>query len=156
MQRNFFNDMTVPLLANDGEIYQYAGDEVLITWLNTPDNKAKCLKFIRNTFYLLERLGPRYEKRFGKQPKFKAGIHSGEVTAGMIGLIKRDLLYSGDTMNTTARIRSMCNELNEPFILSEDFMTDLEVLPNYTIDKIGTMELKGKTEPIKLYSLKFE
>jgi adenylate cyclase len=62
--RNFFNDITVPVLANEGEIYQYAGDEVLLTWPNTPDNKVKCLKFIRNTFFLLERLGPQYEKRF--------------------------------------------------------------------------------------------
>jgi adenylate cyclase len=59
-------------------------------------------------------------------------------------------------MNTTARIRSMCNELNESFILSEDFMMDFDVPTNYTIEKIGTMELKGKTEPIKLFSLKFE
>jgi hypothetical protein len=50
----------------------------------------------------------------------------------------------------------MCNELNESFILSEDFMTDFEAPPNYTIDKIGTIELKGKTEPTKLFSLKFE
>ena len=156
MLRAFFNDLTVPIMANEAEIYQYAGDEVLITWLNTPDNKTKCLKFIRNTFFLLERLSPRYEKRFGRQPKFKAGIHAGEVTAGLIGLIKKVLVYSGDTMNTTARIRSMCNELNESFMISEDFMTDFEVPATYRVEKIGTMELKGKTEPIKLFSLKLE
>jgi adenylate cyclase len=59
-------------------------------------------------------------------------------------------------MNTTARIRSMCNELNEPFILSEDFMQNFEVPVNYQVEKIGTIELKGKSEPTKLYSLRFE
>jgi adenylate cyclase len=59
-------------------------------------------------------------------------------------------------MNTTARIRSMCNDLNEPFILSEDFMMDFEPPPTYIIENIGTMELKGRSEPVKLYSLKFD
>lgn len=156
MLRDFFNDITTPVLANDGEIYQYVGDEVLVTWPNTPENKKKSLKFIRNTYYLLERLGKRYSKKYNHMPKFKAGVHSGEVTAGLVGQIKRELIYSGDTMNTTARIRSMCNELNESFMLSEDFMVDFDQLHGYQIEKIGTMELKGRTEPVKLFSLKFE
>jgi adenylate cyclase len=156
MLRNFFKDITLPVLANDGEIYQYVGDEIVISWLNTPANKIKSLKFIRNTYYLMERLAPRYKKRFGWMPKFKAGIHVGEVTAGFIGVIKKDLIYCGDTMNTTARIRSMCNDLDEPYILSEDFMNDFHQPHGYDIYKIGTMELKGKSEPIQLFSLKLE
>ncbi|HEU4471308.1 MAG TPA: adenylate/guanylate cyclase domain-containing protein [Flavisolibacter sp.] len=156
MLRSFFNDITVPLMSNDGEIYQYVGDEIVISWLNTPENKIKSLKFIRNTYYFIERLGDRYRKRYGKQPRFKAGVHAGEVTAGFIGIIKKDLIYCGDTMNTTARIRSMCNELEEPFILSEDFMQDFHQPFGYEIGKIGTMELKGRSEPIKLFSLKFD
>jgi len=156
MIRDFFSDITVPVLANDGEIYQYVGDEVLITWPNTPENKVKSLKFIRNTFYLLERLSKRYQKKYNHAPKFKAGVHSGEVTAGFVGLIKKELIYSGDTMNTTARIRSMCNDLNESYILSEDFMLNFDQPHGYQIAKIGTIELKGRTEPVKLYSLKID
>lgn len=59
-------------------------------------------------------------------------------------------------MNTAARIRSMCNDLNESFILSEEFMKDFDSPHGYQIDKIGTMELKGKEEPIKLFALKFD
>ncbi len=156
MLRNFFNDITLPIMANDGEIYQYVGDEIVISWFNTPANKLKSLKFIRNTNYLMERLGPRYLRRYGAQPRFKVGMHAGEVTAGTIGIIKKDLVYCGDTMNTTARIRSMCNELEEAYVISEDFMNDFEQPPGYTISKIGTMELKGRSEPIKLFALKLE
>jgi adenylate cyclase len=156
MLRDFFNDITIPVLANDGEIYQYVGDEVVVTWPNTPENKIKSLKFIRNTYYLLERLGKRYQKKYDHQPKFKAGVHAGEITAGFVGQIKRELIYSGDTMNTAARIRSMCNELNESFILSEDFMLDFSQPYGYDISKIGTMELRGRSEPVKLFSLKLE
>ena len=156
MLRNFFNDITLPVLANDGEIYQYVGDEIVLTWLNTPENKIKSLKFIRNTYYLMERLSARYIKKYGQQPSFKAGVHAGEVTAGFVGLIKKDLIFCGDTMNTTARIRSMCHDLNEPFILSEDFMHDFHQPHGYTIGALGTLELKGRQEPAKLFSLKLE
>lgn len=156
MLRNFFNDITIPTLANDGSIYQYVGDEIVLTWLNTPENKIKSLKFIRNTYFLMERLGRRYEKKYGMVPRFKAGVHAGEVTAGFIGIIKKDLIYCGDTMNTTARIRSMCNELNEHYILSEDFMHDFHQPHGYNIAEIGNLELKGRTEAVKLFSLKLE
>ena len=89
-------------------------------------------------------------------PQFKAGVHVSEITAGLLGMIIRDLIYCGDTVNTTARIRSMCLELNEPFILSEDFMQGFSTPFGYEIAEIGKMELKGRHEPAKLYSLKFE
>jgi adenylate cyclase len=154
--RSFFNDITLSVLANEGEIYQYVGDEIVLSWLNTAENKIQSLKFIRNAFYLLKRKDKFYEKRFGLVPGFKAGVHAGEVTSGLIGMIKRDLIYCGDTINTSARIRSMCNELNEAYVLSEDFMKDFNQPFGYEIDMIGEMELKGRQEPIKLYAMNFE
>ena len=77
----------------------------------------------------------------------------GEVTVGEIGVIKKDLAMSGDTMNTTARIRSACNELNQKFIMSKDFMeaTDLK---EWQGESLGIVELKGKNSGIELFSLK--
>jgi adenylate cyclase len=154
--RNFFADITISVLANGGEIYQYVGDEMVLSWLNTPENKAHSLKFIRNAYYVLKRREKFYKRRYGVVPEFKVGMHAGEVTAGLIGIIKRDLIYCGDTTNTTARICSMCSELDEPYLLSKDFMQDFQPSPGYNIQEIGKMELKGKLEPIKLYALKLE
>ena len=95
-------------------------------------------------------------KRYEVAPTFKAGIHSGEVTAGVIGIVKKDLVYSGDTLNTTARIRSKCHELEEPFVVSEDFLHDFSTPFAYKLHEIGEMELKGRIEKEKLYSLVFE
>lgn len=106
--------------------------------------------------FLLKRREEKYILKYGISPDFKAGMHSGEVTAGFVGEIKRDLIYCGDTMNTTARIRSMCNVLNESFVLSEDFMFGFQQPFGYDISKIGTMELRGRVEPVKVFSLKFE
>jgi adenylate cyclase len=152
--REFFAD--IPILANGGEIYQYVGDEVVLSWKNTPLNKIKCLKFIRQAFFILKRKEKRYLKRYGIAPSFKTGIHAGEVTAGVIGIVKKDLVYSGDTLNTTARIRSKCHELNEQFVLSGDFIHDFHTPHSFQITEIGEMEFKGREEKEKLYSLSFD
>ncbi len=154
--RDFFSDITIPILANGGEIYQYIGDEVVLSWKNTTANKIKCFKFLRNAFFLIKRKEAKYMKRYGVCPTFKAGIHSGEITAGVIGIIKKDLTYSGDTLNTAARIRSKCHELEKSFVISGEFLENFSTPFSYQVNEIGEIELKGKEEKEKLYSLSFE
>lgn len=156
MLKDFFADLTEPILANGAEIYQYVGDEVVLSWRSSPLNKIRCLRFIRHAYYILKRKEKKYMRRYGFAPSFKAGIHSGEVTAGFIGIIKKDLVYSGDTLNTAARIRSKCHELNQPFIISGDFLNNFNRPYAFQISEIGEMEFKGREEKERLYSVQFE
>jgi adenylate cyclase len=153
MLKDFFADITDPVLANSGHIYQYVGDEVSLYWKNTNENKLKCLQFVGDAYKAIKQKEAYYLKQYGTVPSFKVGIHSGEVTAGYIGLIKKELVFSGDTLNTTARIRSKCHELHSEFVLSAEFLQGLIVPSYYQIKEIGEIELKGKMEKEKLYSI---
>src|SRR6186713_2721928 len=140
MLKDFFADITAPILANAAHIYQYVGDEVVLSWKNTPANKLKCLNFVKQATNAINQKKGYYHSFYGVAPTFKAGIHAGDVTAGYIGIIKKDLAFSGDTLNTTARIRSKCHELKHLFIVSIDFLTDFDVPAKYHIDELGEME----------------
>ena len=95
-----------------------------------------------------------FRRKFdGTIPEFRVGIHLGDVTVGEIGVIKKDIAMSGDTMNTTARIRSACSELNQKFIVSKDFMENID-LKVWQSESLGVIELKGKEKGIELFSLK--
>lgn len=153
MLHDFFADITEPILANWGHIYQYVGDEIVICWKNNPKNKLRCLKFVKESVLTFKRKENYYLKEYGVAPTFKAGIHAGNVTAGYIGIIKKELIFSGDTLNTTARIRSKCHELKHSFIVSIDFLHDFEAPEKYHITEIGEMEFKGRKEKSKVYSL---
>ena len=155
MLHDFFADITDPIISNWGHIYQYVGDEVVICWKNTTKNKARCLNFISQAVDVFKRKHDYYMKEYGVAPTFKAGIHAGDVTVGYVGIIKKDLVFSGDTLNTTARIRSKCHELKHSFIVSIDFLNDFEVPVKYNINEIGEMEFKGRKEKSKVYSLEF-
>ena len=89
-------------------------------------------------------------------PTFKAGVHCGSVTAGFVCIIKKDLIYSGDTLNTAARLRGKCHEFGQSFIVSGGFMNNFHQPLSYTITEIGTIELKGRLEKEKLYALNFD
>ena len=60
---------------------------------------------------------------------------------------------SGDTMNTASRIRTACNELNQKFIVSKDFLDRIN-LKNWQAESLGPIELKGKNISIELFTLK--
>ena len=154
--KDFFADITDPVLSNSGHIYQYVGDEISLYWENTIVNKLRCLAFVRQACMAIHNKRAYYLAQYNVIPTFKTGIHAGEVTAGYIGIIKKELVFSGDTLNTTARIRSKCQELNEPFIVSAEFLAGLAKPQGYQIGEIGEIELRGRMEKEKLYSVRFE
>ena len=67
-----------------------------------------------------------FRREFNIVPEFRVGIHVGEVMVGEIGVIKKDLAMSGDTMNTTSRICDACKQLEHKYIVSKEFMEGIE------------------------------
>ena len=156
MLKEFFSDITEPILNNGGHIYQYVGDEIVLSWQNDQKGKQNCLNFVRDAYLAFKKKAEKYSKEFGFAPSFKAGIHAGDVTAGYIGIIKKDLVYSGDTLNTSARIRSKCHDLGHLFVASGDFIDIYKSTGRFNFKEIGAIELKGKQEKVKLYAVLFD
>ena len=93
----------------------------------------------------------KYAKRYNAIPDFKVGLHCGQVMVGELGKIKRDIAFSGDVLNTTARIQSMCNEKGVDILASKAFAEKLGKLPRgITVKSLGDERLKGKTEEVAL------
>lgn len=105
MLREYFFDVSGAVIDHAGEIYQYAGDEMIISW--KLDNGLKNNKSIECFFAMKDLLGMKAEKyntKFSVLPDFKAGMHSGTVRAEEIGSLKKEIIFTGDVLNTTARI----------------------------------------------------
>jgi adenylate cyclase len=153
--RDFIYFISVALLENDGQIYQYVGDEVVVSWVvKKPNANRKCLQALLDCKRILQRNKNYFKKQYGVIPEFRAGIHTGEVTIGEIGVIKKDLAMSGDTMNTAARLRSATSEMDEKVIISKDFAAQTN-LKNWNAVNLGLVDLKGKESAMELFALKF-
>jgi adenylate cyclase len=152
---DYFHDMTGAILMSKAEIYQYIGDEIILTWsFETGIKHSRCINCfydIRNTIELNKE---RYLKLYGVYPQFKASLHSGKVSVTWIGSIKKEIVYHGDVLNTTARIQAECNKYGQSFLISE-FMLNNIILPEYLRSEfVGELQLKGKQKKVKIYGLK--
>ncbi len=151
--RDFIYFISIGLMEYGGRIYQYIGDEIVVSWPDTRRNAKKCIYALIEARKSINKNLNSFLANYGVVPEFKAGIHVGEVTIGEIGIIKKDLVMSGDTMNTTARIRTACNEFHRKFIASKDFLDKVN-LKSWQAESLGPIELKGKNNSLELFALK--
>ena len=77
----------------------------------------------------------------------------GKVTAVEVGDIKRDIAYHGDTVNTAARIQSVCNQFGSSFLTSQSIVSNSAIREFYEVRSLGMISLKGKSQPVELFSI---
>ena len=153
--RDVVNDVTPVILKYEGEIYQYVGDEIVISWKTDKGiTQARCLECFFEMCEALLRRKDYYMAGYGVQPEYKAGLHAGRVMAGEIGLVKRDIAYSGDVLNTTSRIQSKCNDFGVDILLSESLLTKLTAFSDlWSTQRLGEILLRGKSEEVVLFTV---
>ncbi|MEM8938385.1 MAG: adenylate/guanylate cyclase domain-containing protein [Bacteroidota bacterium] len=147
-----FKDLGV-VMDTQAEIYQYVGDEAVLTWkLKEGLKHQNCVNaFFRFKEQLISR-SKYYLDKYGVEPTFKAGMHLGPVMVAEVGKYKKEIAYHGDTINTAARIQAKCNDFNSDFIISKQLKekinkTGMRYYP------LGSLKLRGKQETTTLYSM---
>ena len=129
--------LCIRVLGGSKRRYASIGDEIVVTWKEKEGfRKNNCIHCFIKISNSINKRKDYYMKQFGLVPKFKAGFHIGEVTAGEIGIIKKDIIYTGDVLNTTSRIQSQCNTYNSKALISEELFHKLTEEPSYTFIKI--------------------
>jgi adenylate cyclase len=150
----YFFDINDPIIESKGEIYQYVGDEVVISWSKTNGIKnLNCIKCYFDIKEKIDSLQEKYVKEFGLIPGFKAGVHYGEVVIGEIGDSRKEIVFHGDVMNTASRIQGQSKVLNKQFLISEDALKYLNTAGKYISEKMGNFKLKGKELETEIYSI---
>ncbi len=153
MLKEYYSDLSDPIIEHDGEIYQYVGDEVIVSWklqnglLN--NNFIKCFYSMKQA---IEKQRIKYEQNFGVVPTFKAGFHYGKVTTGEIGVIKKEIIFTGDVLNTTARIQALCNDYKVDNLISSQLVTIMNANTKFILKNLGENELRGRDEKVELYT----
>ena len=152
--RSCYHDLTDIVMRYNADIYQYVGDEVVLSW-KIKDEK-QTLRSIAMYFAYKARLENRkeyYMKRYNTVPEFKGGMDLGVVTVAEIGDIKREIAYHGDVLNTAARIQEQCKVLKRDLLVSEHVEEKLIRLNEFRKEFVGDFNLRGKEKALKIYSL---
>src|SRR6478672_10221557 len=101
----------------------------------------------------LHRNSENYIRKFGVKPEFKAGLHFGKVVSAQIGDLKREIVYNGDVLNTTARIQNECNKYQRNCLVSGTLMNLLKKINGFQWERVDAVTLRGKETEVELFSV---
>jgi len=149
-----FYDLNELVPRYKAEIYQYVGDEAVLTWTNKYGiAENNCLQLYFAYADKLEERKDIYISKYGVLPKFKAGVHLGDVTVAEVGVIKKEIAYHGDVLNTAARIQGQCNTFNAKLLISNELRQKTNIEKNLSVTHMGDVLLKGKQKEVQIYAV---
>ncbi len=153
--KDVIQDATPVILKYKGRIYQYVGDEITVSWrMHQGPDKLNCIRCPMEVRKVFNHRSSYYTARYGVVPDFKAGLHYGTVMVGEIGVVKRDIAFSGEVVGTAARIQAKCNQYDVNLLISEDLRNILSWEGSgLETEYLGDLMMKGKAADLPLYTL---
>jgi adenylate cyclase len=145
-----FSATAEPVAACRGEIYQYVGDEIVVTWTEQEGKPGarplRCFFLMESSLSAQEE---HFRAHFSVAPALRAALHLGEVIAGEVGEARRAIVYHGDVMNTASRLEQATREQDCRFIASAAALDALEPQSDLAYRDLGALSLRGRHEPIR-------
>ncbi len=151
-KHDFFSDLSDAVLDTDGQIIQYVGDEVMLSWREEEAQRTGGpLNFLGLARERLLAREQHYLDAYGFTPRFRTGVHAGEVVVAEVGDIRRDIVYSGDVVNTAARLLQACRPSGVTLLISRQAHELMPVAFRQNFTPREAIELRGRTEPLHVF-----
>jgi adenylate cyclase len=150
----FFRDVADAALECGAGIHKYVGDEAILTW---PADRAladgDCLACPFIARDVIAAGGDRYRRRFGVVPAFRAALHCGEIVAGEIGDLRREIAYVGDTLNVAARLLDAAKTLGHDVLVSNELLDRTTLPADLRAEALPTLTVRGRAAPLGISAL---
>ncbi len=150
----FFDDVSDAALECEAEIHKYVGDEAILTWPTERagrDSEVLACPFVARD--LIAAGAARYQQRFGVAPEFRAALHCGEIVAGQIGDLRREIAYVGDTLNVAARLLETAKEVGRDVLVSMDLLQRATLPHGVVAEPLPTVVMRGRAAPLGVAAL---
>jgi adenylate cyclase len=158
LMNDFLTPMSALVMENRGTIDKYMGDAMMAFW-NAPLDDADharhaCLTALAMN-KALQPINDRLEKEAGNQPPLVLqagiGIHTGPASVGNMGS-KQRFAYSalGDTVNLASRLEGQTKAYGVSLLLSQ---ATRDAVPGLAILELDLVRVRGKTEPVRIFTL---
>jgi adenylate cyclase len=149
-----FRLLTVAVVDHRGEVLNYVGDEVIVTWPERGGaidcRPLRCFVVMHDE---LLRASAQFEREFGAAPRIRGSLHFGPVIVGEIGDIKRAIVFNGDVMNTAARLEELSRNVDGGFLASRAAMQRFSSAPPFTVRDLGRLPIRGRADGIDVIGI---
>ncbi len=150
MLNGYFGRLVPLLEAAGGEVHQLIGDAIMVVFNKEGDQPDHAVRAARAGLEL-QREAAGVAAGHDDWPRFRVGVNSGEVVAGVLGgpTGHRKHGLVGDTVNLAARLESQA-PVGGVLIGAGTY----EQLPEGTLaQRLPPLSVKGKEEPVDAYVL---
>jgi adenylate cyclase len=149
-----FRLLTLAVVDYHGEVLNYVGDEVIVTWRDRDGaidcRPLRCFAAMRQE---LSGASGQFEREFGTVPRIRGSLHFGPVIVGEIGDVKRAIVFNGDVMNTAARLEELSRTVDGGFLVSRTAMQRFNSVPPFAICDLGRLPIRGRADGIDVIGI---
>jgi adenylate cyclase len=149
-----FRLLTLSVVDYRGEVLNYVGDEVIVTWPER-DGAIDC-RPLRCFIAMREELAAasgQLAREFGATPRIRGSLHYGPVIVGEIGDVKRAIVFNGDVMNTAARLEELSRKVDGGFLASRAAMQRFGSTPPFAVRDLGRLDIRGRADGIDVVAI---
>lgn len=143
-----------PIDEHGGDVHQYVGDEIVITWrVDEAHAGARPIACFFAIAHALARAAPLFQREFGTAPSLRAALHAGPVITGEVGGSRRAIVFHGDVMNTTSRLEQATRDLGRQFLVSAEAMDRIADREGFATEDLGPQRLRGRAAPVQAFAV---
>ncbi|HEY2104128.1 MAG TPA: adenylate/guanylate cyclase domain-containing protein [Chthoniobacterales bacterium] len=149
--------MVEDIFACRGSVDKFIGDAILAVWghVNSSGPARDTTLAVESVLRMqqtLVRLNEDWQKRGLRSFTMGCGLNFGEVVFGNMGSSRKmEPTVIGDTVNVTARLESLTKDYGRDLLIGEAAAELLR--ESYTLQLIDRVVLKGKSRPIKIFTI---
>ncbi|MFZ5724593.1 MAG: CHASE2 domain-containing protein [Pseudomonadota bacterium] len=148
----YFTPITKIIFDNHGTIDKYVGDMVMAFWGAPLDDDRHAEHAVDAALAMLQKVNE-LKEQFGAEglPRIDVGIgiNSGPMNVGDMGSsYRRAYTVLGDAVNLGSRLESATKQYGLRLLVGE---TTAAQCPDHLLRLIDRLQVKGKTEPVKVY-----
>jgi len=151
----FLTRMTNVIIANGGTVDKFMGDCIMAFWnapLDVKDHQMLAVMSASQMQTELVKLNEELTAEGLPEINIGIGINTGQALVGNMGSDQRfDYSVIGDAVNLASRLESSSKTLGKTLVISENTMKGIEHI--FPFEYIDSITVKGKTEPIKVYTV---
>ena len=155
---DYYTLMMDAIGGEGGIVNQMVGDGLMAIFgapLPRDGHRQRAVLAARQMVELVRLFNEEQAARDKVQIEIGIGIGSGQVVAGYTGTLHRATYTCvGDTVNVAARLEAHTKVLNRPILIDENTRRGIE--DGITVEAHGELQMKGKTQPVKVYAVLVE
>lgn len=149
-----FATFAEPVRRHKGAIDDYIGDAAIVTWqLDRGIKDARCVRCVFDILADIEAHAEVWQRRFGQVPHLRAALHGGPIITAEVGVDHHKIAFFGDTVNTTARIETLCKSLGHNVLISSELAEKIRIPDTVLAEDLGMHAVRGRGQMLGVTAL---